>query len=95
MSIPRIIAIIFIYVLACIGWMVLGTATVIRSGGASDRLSAEVQQLWGGPLVQVAPTVTTLAQFGDESSPSIPSSSRIDVRLDLDQRRKGLNWYPT
>jgi len=94
MSIPRIFAIVFIYLLAGCGWMVLGTATVIRSGGA-DHLSAAVEQLWGGPLAQDAPTVTTLANFGDESASTIPSSSRITVRLELDQRRKGLNWYPT
>jgi hypothetical protein len=95
MSIIRLAAIVLIYLLACAGWMALGITTVVRSGGSGERLAAEVAELWGGPLVQDAPTVVALAADGAEADPALPASSQVEVQLQLDQRRKGLVWYPT
>ena len=57
MSIKRIIAIGFIFLVACGGWCILGTTTTLRSTDLFDRLGSEVQNLWGSPLVQEAPSV--------------------------------------
>jgi hypothetical protein len=71
----RLLAIAAIYVIAAIGWFVLGTSVVARSGEFDGRLSQEVARLWGGPHAQRAPelwyerpgTVTEKVQRTDAS----------------------------
>ena len=55
MSPVRLCAIALIYFTAAIGWFVLGTSVVARSGEFDSRLSNEVALLWGGPHTQRAP----------------------------------------
>lgn len=56
MSFRRLIAIAIIFFGATVAWGVLGTSVVTRSGEFSHRLEEEVEQLWGAPHRQVAPT---------------------------------------
>lgn len=93
MSVKRIVAIVFIYLLACGGWLLLGTTTAVRSGLADDLLGERVQRQWGGPIVQVAPKVTTAA--GSGRAEILPERTRVGADLALEHRRKGLIWYPT
>jgi len=58
MSVARIAAIIVIYLAACGGWMILGTATALRSDSAWSSLGDRVEGGWGGPLDQSAPAFT-------------------------------------
>ena len=55
MSIPKMIAIIIIFFVSCIGWFVLGTVTSFRSFDSFSRLGSQVEGLWGTPLIQKAP----------------------------------------
>ncbi len=58
MSIRRLIAILFIFVVTAVAWFALGTSLVVRTGEHDTRLGQEVARLWGGPQQQVAPTAT-------------------------------------
>ena len=90
MGVGRIIAIIVVYLLACAGWMVLGTTTALRSDGFASVLRQEVRALWGGELVQDPP------RLRDSATKAVAlAASTIAVDLDLEHRRKGLVWYPT
>jgi hypothetical protein len=51
----RLAAIALIFVATSVGWTVLGSSLVARSGEFDGRLGREVQLLWGGPHRQVAP----------------------------------------
>jgi hypothetical protein len=71
---------------------------------------ASVQELWGQPQTQAAPKVWTthiektsklnekgkrVIQEIQVTDPVVASKNRIDARLELDPRRKGLLWYST
>jgi inner membrane protein involved in colicin E2 resistance len=55
-TIGRVIAIILVFVGACIGWLILGATTNGRSYKQNARLGPEVQSLWGQQQRQMAPT---------------------------------------
>ena len=46
----------FVYVIATLGWFLLGTTIVSRTGDQQSTLKKEVGQLWGDPLAQHAPS---------------------------------------
>lgn len=105
----NIIAIGFVYVIAVVGWMVLGTTIDLRTGSQDDRLKQSVGELWGTPLEQRAPKAslelertpalaTTNAAVNARAPEAEPINvplvrSNINVGLDLEQRQKGLLWY--
>ncbi|HBC88203.1 MAG TPA: hypothetical protein DCZ94_14730 [Lentisphaeria bacterium] len=95
MSIKRIVAIGFIYLLGCAGWIILGTSTMIRSDGFSSRLGYAVEALWGSRLVQEAPSLSVQIPGSSSSRWIMPEENDIKVSLKLDYRKKGLVWYPT
>ncbi len=109
MTILRIVAIVAIFAVACAGWMVLGTATSLRSESLSERLCGHVETLWGSQLVQQAPSFLASKSAGAKTAGDpaagalgddlpeavLPASSVVRVQLTLDYRRKGLIWYPT
>ncbi len=90
-----------IYLGTSFAWLVLGGSMKLRTETQHDRLEGRVEQLWGREHVQRAPSLLLVP----ETTVSIPaadatgfaaaesSSAAIDVRLDLDQRLKGLTWY--
>ncbi len=56
-TITRIVAIIAVFVAACIGWGILGATTSSRTASQGARLGPEVQSLWGQRQHQTAPTL--------------------------------------
>ena len=52
MSVKRILVVGAIFLIACVGWWILGTATAVRSSSLFGRLGPQVEKLWGAPLVQ-------------------------------------------
>jgi hypothetical protein len=108
-SLFRLVAILFIYCCTAVAWAVLGTSVVQRTGEFDQRLEQEVAALWGGRHNQVAPdaslerprAVTELVSGQPvvktifDELPLPLDSSRVNVELHLDQRRKGLLWYNT
>lgn len=120
MNANRIAAIVVIFIATTIGWAILGEVTSMRGSRSYDRYGAKsapdesgrssVQELWGAPQVQQAPTVWTthtekqpttnskgkiVAQNVEVKDSVVLSSSRVKADLQNDPRRKGLMWYST
>jgi hypothetical protein len=95
MTAKRIVLIVLIYLLGVGGWIVLGAASSLRSASATAGLESAVWSLWGAPVVQPAPSFTVRLPGSRRTRQVVPSTNRIVVDLRLEQRRKGLVWYPT
>lgn len=118
MTVQRLLAIFLVFCGASVGWSILGTSLVARSGEFDGRLRQEVAQLWGGPHRQVAPEASVWrpstevevqeAKLSDGSvartqvtkpvmrqAQAVLESTRTEVGLLLEHRRKGLLWFPT
>ena len=96
MTVPRLIAIVFILACVSLAWFVLAGVTVVRTQDTSRQLLPQVGELWGPPLTQVAPTASvTSADRAVRAQAVQIESSDIAVNLHLDYRQKGLLWYST
>lgn len=95
MSIRGVTAIFFIFAAAASGWFVLGAASELRSHAQYRALGDAVGGLWGEPIAQTGPTLWVTVPGARRDRALTPSANRIDVALRLEQRRKGLIWYPT
>ena len=89
MTVKRLFAVGFIFVMTVIAWMILGTSLSMRSR-LKDPGAEKVAELWGGAHTQKTPTIMA----GSTRAAHEPASSRIDVDLRLEYRRVGLLWYP-
>jgi len=86
----RVLAIVAIFCGASLAWMILGATIVLRTADSDSSQQQRLSAQWGSALVQNAPKVVA----PDALSVVVPiRGSRIDVALDLEQRRKGLLWY--
>ncbi len=94
MTVPRLIAVIFIFGCVTVAWAILGTSVIARTDSGYDRLGAQVEQLWGTPQQQRAPLVTVTGASGQPRAVELAAST-IHVDLSLQHRRKGLLWYAT
>ncbi len=96
MTVPRLIAIGFIFACAAVAWFILGGSVLVRTADASRQTSPQVQELWGPPLTQAAPTISYVTQDKPGNPQSLQlESSDIKADLHLDYRQKGLTWYST
>jgi hypothetical protein len=95
MSVPKIIAIVTIFLIGCMGWFILGTVTAFRSDAYFSRLEPKVEALWGSPLIQRAPAFTVQIPGSSQVRWIMPSKNEITVEIQPDYRKKGLIWYPT
>ncbi|MES9904522.1 MAG: inner membrane CreD family protein [Sedimenticola sp.] len=95
MSKKRIIAIVLVFLLGVAGWYILGTASHVRSSSTASSLNAAIYTLWGRPVVQEAPSFSVRVPGTKRNRTLLPASNHIKVALNLEQRRKGLIWYPT
>ena len=89
MTVPRLVAVIMILVVAAGGWFVLGASVDYRTNWADDRGGQAVGGLWGRAQHQQAPTFTA------RGGPVSLVGSDIEAVFELDQRKKGLLWYST
>ena len=96
MSIPRLIAIVFIFACVSLAWFVLAGVTVVRTQDINRQLAPQVGELWGPPLTQIAPTAFVASADRAVRGQTVQiESSDLKVNLDLDYRQKGLLWYST
>jgi Inner membrane protein CreD len=93
MSVKRLVAIGFIFVVATAAWFALGASVVVRTRSADTVLGAAVAGLWGTEQIQQAPTFRAADASGPVGIDVV--SSDVASRFRLDQRRKGLLWYAT
>jgi hypothetical protein len=96
MTVPRLIAIVFIFACVSLAWFVLAGVTVVRTTDVSSQISPRVQELWGPALTQAAPTATLNSSDKTIKSQSVQlDASDLKAELHLDYRQKGLLWYST
>ena len=98
-------AIIVIFCGAAIAWVILGNTLLFRTADSDDSQRQALSSQWGSAQSQSAPVVTarvpvdvfnTRTQRVEHlfENVTVPiRSSRVNVNLDLEQRRKGLLWY--
>ncbi|HZI94793.1 MAG TPA: inner membrane CreD family protein [Patescibacteria group bacterium] len=55
MTPKKLFAIAFIFACTCLAWFILGASVVVRTGESDQSIAREVEQLWGGQHVQIAP----------------------------------------
>jgi Inner membrane protein CreD len=86
-------AIAVIFCGASVAWMILGATLAQRTIESDTAQQAQLSTQWGGVQTQKAPLVFSREgqQRPDRYVPL--ANSRINVALDLTQRRKGLLWY--
>ena len=53
-----VLAVAAIYIVTCVGWMLLGGSIYWRTSEQDGDLRSRVGQLWGTPLIQKAPTAS-------------------------------------
>ncbi|MDO9556381.1 MAG: inner membrane CreD family protein [Coriobacteriia bacterium] len=95
MTVPRLVAIALIFVLAAGAWVVLAASVDFRTQDTNAALYDRVGGLWGESQTQLVP-VFTAASGAEGASRSLSlDATTIDTVFDLDQRRKGLLWYAT
>ncbi len=96
MTVPRLIAIGFIFGCITVAWFILGGSVVVRTSDTGSALAPRVQELWGPVLTQSAP----IASYTTSEKPNALQSLQLDssdvkANLHLDYRQKGLLWYST
>ena len=91
----RLIGIGAVWIGCALGWVILGSTLVVRSGESSAALSPEVHQLWGPPLEQQQPsafyadvtmrrsTRTLTDANGAVSTETSEAPERVDVPVPL------------
>jgi hypothetical protein len=97
MKTRQLFAIALIFVTACGGWAILGHSTEERSINYNKQLNVMVEQLYGQPLLQKAPTfITPPTAAGSPSGEWLmPTQNAVQASIQTDYRKKGLIWYPT
>ena len=108
--VQRIAAIGFIFLSISVGWLILGQTIHLRTMRQDAKLKDAVGQLWGTAQTQQTPKIyrldrvtrietssegESIARTADEKRFLGLASSRIEVDLSLEHRRKGLLWYST
>src|SRR3954467_8291708 len=96
MTFPRLLAIGCIIISTAVGWFILGTSVVVRSGGALSNCGPQVTGGWGPIMLQSHP-VTYYNSPGSADGRHLvqPAQSDVTVNLNYEPKKKGLLWYRT
>ena len=96
----RLFGIVLVVLAATVGWLVLAATLGIRTDIADHDQREQLTAFGNTQQTQQAPAFALVAKDGSRDAGRsevdlLPASSRINVSLALDQRRKGLLWYNT
>ncbi len=105
----HIAALSFIYLCVCCAWVILGATVANRTHEQNQSLNFKIADLWGSEQKQKAPIFycrelvdsVSETEVDRKTKPArnknllLADSSQIHVDLKLEQRKKGLLWYPT
>src|SRR5712664_2885053 len=107
----RIGALVFIFACTSIAWVILGSTIFARTYSLDPGLKSRVASSWGTAQQQSPPSAnylhewirdvqddykhTTRKEKVTETVPLLLQSSKVDAKLDLEHRQKGLLWYST
>jgi hypothetical protein len=96
MTLKRLLAIGFIIVCTAMGWFILGTSVLVRSGVSLNRCGPGVTGGWGPMMVQPHPTIYYNSPGSADGRHLIqPVHSDVAVELRYEPKKKGLLWYRT
>jgi hypothetical protein len=96
MTLKRLLAIGLIIVCTAIGWFILGTSVLVRSGVSLDKCAPGVLGGWGPMMVQAHPLVYHDSPGSADGRHLIqPLLSDVEVELRYEPKKKGLLWYRT
>jgi hypothetical protein len=98
LSAKYLVGIFLVMAAATAGWFILGATLIARTEQSDSSQREALSALWGSAAEQRQPAFTFARderKKGTVTYDVAPASSRIDVDLALDQRRKGLLWYNT
>jgi hypothetical protein len=95
----RIFAVMFIFIVTCFAWWILGVSIFERSHSSDSRLRSSVQSTWGEEHT-ASPPSASYEMPGKEPGTRIITnlpveSTEAKADLDLTHRQKGLLWYST
>ena len=86
------LAIIAIFLCTTFAWLILGASINARTRASGSDLGPRVESSWGAPQQQAPPLAFATAPPNNALA---LERSRVNVGLDLEQRQKGLLWFPT
>jgi hypothetical protein len=96
MTLKRLIAIGGIIVCTAVGWFILGSSVLVRSGVSLNHCAPEVSGGWGPIMTQPHPTIYYNSPgSANGRHPIQPSQSDVSVALRYEPKKKGLLWYRT
>jgi hypothetical protein len=96
MTLKRLFAIGFIIVCTAVGWFILGTSVLVRSGVSLNRCGPGVTGGWGPIMVQSHPVIYYNSPGSADGRHLIqPLQSDVAVELRYEPKKKGLLWYRT
>lgn len=96
MTFPRLLAIGLIIVCTAIGWFILGSTVLIRSGASLTNCGPEVSGGWGPIMLQQHPVSYYNSPGSADGRHLIqPALSDVTVDLKYEPKKKGLLWYRT
>ncbi|MEY2511426.1 MAG: hypothetical protein QOE26_2189 [Verrucomicrobiota bacterium] len=96
MTIPRLFAIGGIIVCTALGWFILGSSVLVRSGVSLDRCAPNVTGGWGPVMTQPHPVMYYNSPGSANGRHLIqPAQSDVTVALRYEPKKKGLLWYRT
>lgn len=96
LTLPRLVAVGMIFVAVTTAWLILGGTISNRNQHYNQRASQSVTQLWGPVQNQTHPSLWYYLDNHQTHSRSIqPTSSKVDIKLSYDPKKKGLTWSRT
>jgi len=93
MNVRKLALIVCIFVVASVGWRVLGAGIVARTWSAQRDLGRDVGRMFGPELVQPAPVVTAGGDAEDAGAARAPDATDITCTFDHENRYRGLIWF--
>lgn len=96
MTFKRLFAIGFIIVCTAVGWFILGSSVLVRSGVSLTRCGPGVTGGWGPIMDQPHPVIYYNSPGSADGRHLIqPAQSDVSVELHYEPKKKGLLWYRT
>ncbi len=96
MTVPRLFAILFIFLSTAFGWFILGGALNLRTQQSGASTSEAVSGAWGPSMVQQHPSAYYQSPGVKDGRALLrPAQSKVDMSLQYEPKRKGLLWYRT
>ena len=95
MKLIRLFLIGLIFTATTFGWWLLSSTIHYRTDYLRRDTGKAVSDVWGPPITQQHPSGTLHSASGDASTNVHPSSSKVQVALAYDPKKRGLLWHRT